>query len=100
MDQAETFRKIPGPRDEWITGKKKRRTEMAKFNIVVTWTQELSVEKEVEATSLEEATRMALAIDPNEDVDEHLNWGDVVSDIEAMVDGETVGMNNCPFDGE
>jgi hypothetical protein len=74
---------------------------MAKFNIVVTWIQELSVEKEVEAASLEEATQMALAIDPNEDVDdEDLQWGDVVSDIEAMVDGETVGMNNCPFDGE
>lgn len=74
---------------------------MAKFSIVVSWTQELSVEKEVEAASLEEATQMALAIDPNEGVeDKDLVWGDVVSDIEAMVDGEEVGINNCPFGEE
>lgn len=74
---------------------------MAKFYIVVRWTQELSVEKEVEAASLEVATQMALAIDPNEDVDdEDLVYGDVVSDINHVVDGKEVGINNCPFGEE
>jgi hypothetical protein len=68
-----------------------------KRKIVVTWTQELSVEREVECDTAE-AAEEALAIDPNDIDPKTVIFGDIVSDVEAMVDGETVGVNNCPFE--
>jgi hypothetical protein len=73
------------------------------FEILVTWTQDLSLELKVEAGSLEEATKMALAIDPNALTDKQIGqieFGDVVSDSEHFVNGDDVGTNCCPYGDE
>lgn len=78
---------------------------MPKFHVRVEWTQELVLKTEVEADSLEAAKEIAISIDPNAlelvDFARDVEFGDVVSDVDAMVDGNMVGCNNMPFvDGD
>lgn len=71
---------------------------MAKYMVQVRWTQELSYSRLVEAGSLQEARDVATAMDPDEGFDPRgLSFGDVVSDVEAVLDGQTVAINGCPL---
>lgn len=71
---------------------------MAKYMVQVRWTQELSHSRLVEAGSLQEARDVATGLDPNGGFDPRsLSFGDVVSDVEAVLDGQTVAINGCPL---
>lgn len=69
---------------------------MAKFKVKVEWTQYLSIEREVEADDLTEAAELAAEIDPNGDINPaEIVFGDIVSEVEASIDGEVVAVDNC-----
>ena len=71
-----------------------------RFDILVTWTQDLSLEFKVEADSLDEAKEKALAIDPNALTDEQIGqieFGDGISDSKHFVNYQDVGTNCCPY---
>jgi hypothetical protein len=73
---------------------------MKKFKVLIAWTQEMSIEREIEAKNAKEAAELALEIDPNDVDPSECLRGDIVSDVETMVDGDQVGVNNCPFEEE
>lgn len=71
---------------------------MPSYHVRVEWTQELSFEKEVEADDFETAKKIALGIDPRDMTGDQFAagefiLGEVVSDIDAYVDGDQVGVN-------
>lgn len=64
---------------------------MKKFAIKVEWTQYMSHERVVECDTLEEAVEIATSFDPNSSSGLDVVAGDVISDVEAFVDGVPVG---------
>jgi hypothetical protein len=70
---------------------------MAKFYVQLEWTQYMSIDKEIEAESYEEAKTKALAIRIDQVGPEEIVLGDVVDDVMHLVDGERIGCNGMPL---
>jgi hypothetical protein len=70
---------------------------MAKFNVQVEWTQYMSIDKDIEADSYEEAKTKALEIYIDRVGPEEIIFGEVVDDVITIMDGEHIGCNGMPW---